>query len=379
MGGVKKLTNNKSKPEPRKRSLPAVQDVVVDLGNSIIKIMVRVKDSWQYICYPHAMRKITTFDQITARQKRGLDATIDLSMFEYEGEARIVGSNAELDADPARSGGPKYRPDYYPFLLLKGLIEAFPKGHDNLRLMALFPPGDHRHVETLMDSLGGRHVVTLVDGRKVEYRVREVFTLDEPVGGLRNYLLADDGVHWRTNTIDSRLGLCVDVGGKISNLTPFRADGFVDYDKATSVDLGIQDVMRNVSTIILNDPKNAEMLEMDRGSVLPFDSEMRRALQDKIYGMGGYDLAVADVVNEGTRELLNGLRQRLAQVGGIRPYSYIVVTGGGGGLLFYELVSQVFAPFNPQKVYLSHPHIDEMHLANVFGAAKTLNAMLAKV
>lgn len=374
MATTKRVTSKTTKPAP-----PAIQDVVVDLGNSIIKIMFRTETGWDWLTYPHAMRKVNTFDQITARQKRGMSQSIDLSTFEYNGDARIVGENAELDADQARSGGPKYHKDYYPYLFLKGMIERFPNGHDHLRVMALFPPGDHRHVETLMNSLGGRHTVTLVDGRKVEYRVREVFTLDEPVGGLRNFLLADDGVHWRTNTIDSRLGLCVDVGGKISNLTPFRADGFVDYDKATSVDLGVQDVMRNVSTMILNDPTNAEILEMERNSVLPFDHSMRYALQHKVYGMGGYDLPVADIVSESTRELLNGLRQKLGQVGGIRPYYYIVVTGGGGGLLFYELCKEVFAPFNVHKIYLSNTHVEDMHLSNVFGAAKTLNAMLAKV
>lgn len=363
-------------------SLPSTLDIVVDLGNALLKGMMHGRRN-SAITIPHAIKKVSPekFEQVVGRHQRGFQRgtkDVDVSMFGYNGEYAVVGENAEsMGEDDRRSGGPKYRQDYYPFLMLSVLLRLIPHGHENIRIMAMFPPGDYRHTDELMNSLGGKHTVERVDGSKVVYKVREVLTVDEPVAGLRNFILAENGRQFRHRNLGNGLGLCVDIGGKISSLVPFRADGYVDYNDAKTVDLGIQNVMKGVSDILLSTPDYQSFFESVRGD-LPFDEQMRECIRTGIYPTGGYELNALDAIADATATI----RQRIKNVyqqelGGARRYSYIVVTGGGGGSLFPQLVEHVLS-FNPDRVYAAATDWEQMHLANLFGADNTLMAMMVE-
>lgn len=370
----------------RKRKKEQTDDVlhiVVDLGNSLLKGMIAGRPETA-IVIPHAIKKMTEtkFQSVVSRFNngygRGGDST-EVSMFGYNGEYAMVGANAEaLGADTRRSGGPKYERDYYTFLFLAVLLRLVPQGHENIQVMAAFPPGDINHTGTLRKSLGGRHVVKRQDGSSVTYKVSYARNYDEPVGGLWNYLLAEDGEHYNGHVMAGLdgLGLCVDIGGKISSLVPFQVDGWVDYNNAYSVDLGIQDVMKQVSDILLATPEYHQRFRAVRGS-LPFDSNMRNCLKTGIYMAGGYELNALDAIADATTNLRMQLRETYEQeLGGSRAFRFVVVTGGGGGLLFSQLVEHVLN-FNEQYVHPSCGDLDRMHLSNMFGGNKLLAAMKA--
>lgn len=352
------------------------ESAVLDLGNSLLKGMIEGRlDS--ALSIPHAVKRLhlADFQQHVKRQSKGLGRGSGAHTFEYEGQGYVIGEAAEIGTDTRRTGGAKYARSYYAPLMIAILLRLYPRGHENLRIMAGFPPGDFRHVETLSTSLGGKHVVSLADGTQVVYKVRKVQTWDEPAGGLWNWLLAADGMYYQHKVNPSDLGLCVDIGGKISSLVPFRADGWIDYTSAVSIDIGIQDVMNQVSSILLATPEFDGMLGVHRGSMLPHDSAMRECLVSGIYQAGGYELNVLGAIADATQSIRTRIKEVYElNLGGSRPYRYIIVTGGGGGLMFAQLIEHVLN-FNVQKVYQSHPRLEMMHFANLLGGDKILAAM----
>lgn len=370
------------------RTVPNMQKrkkVVLDLGNNLLKGMLEGLFHTIKVI-PHAVKFLTKAEFETTRERmkngvgRGTESTT--SMFKYFKRDKatgediefycVVGQHAEANgADARRSGGPKYDPDYYPALAMAMLLHLLPEGHEDLQLVAAFPPGDVHFTSTLRASLGGRHHVTLPDGREVSYAVRAVSTFDEPVGGMWNFMLANDGIHYNKD-IPAGLGLCVDIGGKISSLVPFDSSGWVDYQRAKSVDMGIQDVMIRVSKSLLATPAYRKHFRQHRGD-LPFDESMRHCVKHGIYEVGGYELNALDAVADATSVLRNEIKQVYEYLGGARPYKYILVTGGGGGLMFEQLKEFVLN-FHPDRVYPAHTDMDQMHLANLLGGDKALAA-----
>jgi len=52
-----------------------------------------------------------------------------------------------------------------------------------------------------------------VQGRERHFRVTYTNTFDEPVGGLMNVILTEDGQHYQSTNINSGRSLVVDFGG----------------------------------------------------------------------------------------------------------------------------------------------------------------------
>jgi hypothetical protein len=357
------------------------ETVIVDLGNSLLKGMKEGIPS-SAVIVPHSLKRVTAekFRETQSRIKKGLGRGVAGSrdLFGYGDSHYVIGEMAEkMGADTRRSGGAKYTKDYYAPLLIAVLLHLYPNGYDGtLAVWAAFPPGDIRHVDTLQASLGGKHVVTLDNGQTLTFKVKKVYTYDEPVGGLWNYLLTSDGEHYRKG-VATGYGLCVDIGAKISNLVPFYSDGRVSYERAVSVDLGIHDVMQQVSDILLATPDYADYFRSQRGS-LPFDDDMRNALKYGQYPCGGYELDALGAVADATTNLRMQIKQVYEQqLGGARAYKFIVITGGGGGLMFSQMVEHVLN-FAPDRVYPAADNLDMMHLANLFGGDKAWAAMQAQ-
>lgn len=357
-------------------------DIVVDLGNSLLKGMFQGRRN-SAIVVPHAVRKVSpqVFDSILSRHKLGYQRGIkdvDVNMFVYDGQAVVVGENAEDSHDDIRVGAPKYRKDYYPYLLMAILLRLVPHGHDNIRIMGMFPPGDSRFIDTLIESLGGKHVVTRVDGSEVIYKVRAVNVIDEPVAGIRCFQIAENGRYFRNRNVGSGLGLGIDIGGKLSSIVPYRADGYVDYDHAVTFDIGIQDVMRNVSDLLLATPEYQPYFDTYRGSVLPFDEGMRAAIRTGIYVWGGYEIDVLWAIADATESIRNRVKDEIdRQYGGVGRFRYSSVSGGGGGALYEQIVEHVLAmPSNVIYRAIDNPEL--MHFANMFGADAMLAAMLSE-
>lgn len=377
------------------RSVPNVQKrrrVVLDLGNALLKGLIEgLLHTVKTI--PHAVKFLTKreYEATQERMSNGVGRGTESgsSLFHYQKTHKttdidgkkievpvsfycVVGEFAEdSGAKTWRSGGPKYDVDYYPALAMAMLIHLLPDGCEDLELVAAFPPDDVRFTPILRAALGGRHIITFPDGRQVSYAVRSVKNFDEPVGGMWNFMFAPNGVNYNKD-IPSGMGLCVDIGGKLTTLTRFNSSGWVDYSTSRTLDMGIHDVFRSISRSLLADSKNARYFREQRGD-LPFDQTMRECLRTGIYEAAGHEINALDAVADGTTMLRNEIKQTYDLLGGARPYKFILVSGGGGGSMIDQLTEHVLN-FNPRRVYQAHEDRDMMHLACVLGGDKGLAA-----
>lgn len=381
---------NMQRKRPSKIPEDIISEIAKDNGNSLVK-MGRLREEKSFISAPHAVKELTEagFYNYAGRAAQGFNRGANGAVFKYQKFASVndnegsepryfvVGQAAETIGELTRNtGGAKYEQGYYMALTLTNLLTLHPEGHDNLHILAGMPPSDYRHKETMMKALGGIHRVEYPSGEVVWFYVRSVKHYDEPVGGAWNFLLANNSLAYRDGIDMDGLGLIVDIGGRISSLVPFNATGFIDYENAKSIDLGIQHVMNAVSDHLLTDSAYSKYFQYVRGD-LPHDASMRHALQTGIYEVAGYEISALDAVADATEQIRGEIRRVYNQdLGGARAYKYIVVTGGGGGLLYQQLVEHVLA-FNPDKVHLSHNKPESQHLANVLGARKMWLGWLA--
>lgn len=104
------------------------------------------------------------------------------------------------------------------------------------------PPGDVNFRQDLMKSvIGNWHIET--DGSDCHFRVTYANTCDEPVGGLMNVLLTEDGQHYQRSNLNGGRSLVIDIGGFTTDYIAVNPRGEVDYSLARSVPIGVQNVI----------------------------------------------------------------------------------------------------------------------------------------
>ena len=84
----------------------------------------------------------------------------------------------------------------------------------------------HRH--DLMESVVGNCHVE-IRGKERHFRVSYANTFDEPVGGLMNVILTEDGQHYQYTHINSSRALVIDIGGLTTDWPAVNPGGEIDY------------------------------------------------------------------------------------------------------------------------------------------------------
>lgn len=82
-----------------------------------------------------------------------------------------------------------------------------------------------------------------VKGKERHFRVSYANTFDEPVGGLMNVHLTEDGEHYQYTGINDGRVLVIDIGGYTTDWLAVNPGGEVDNSLARSVPIGIQSVI----------------------------------------------------------------------------------------------------------------------------------------
>lgn len=377
---------NQTPISPLTSAAPNVMPVAVacDLGNAIAKmVVVKANGYGKYVTYPHAILDIQEHDFENMRlrtqvRRKGIEDTFFYHRTYKNRDTNekgdidkyvIVGSNAgDQGFISRRSGSLKYEPAYYGAYAMRGLLELFPKGHPNVHLLAMFPPGDIAYVQSLKDALGGTHHIVTTDGSEVKYTIRSVRVVDEPVGGLMHRLIGVDGDFYNDTGITGRRILVIDIGGQVSSMTPATNEGDVNYNRARSFGIGILDVEKTFED-------NLRTMNREFRTVrLLGQEQIREALVTGEWSGGGGKIDVSPVVDKACSQILNKVHDLYEnEMGGALTYDHILVTGGGGALLFNRLRDEVL---NHKSVVLVDVKTEEMHLANVRGAAKMFYATL---
>jgi len=332
--------------------------MVIDTGNSIIKAKIARRDRSE-IVFPHAIRQLSEseYEKILSRVKFNGNTQ---DYFRVNGKPYVVGESAEHHGIIAqRTGTARYTKDYCGVLAAISLSKLYGRGRE-VSVFASHPPGDVNYREDLMESIIGEWEIETGQA-SANFRVIYVNTFDEPVGGLMNVLLTEDGHHYQYPQIGDGRSLVIDVGGFTTDFLAVNQGGGVDYALARSVPLGIQTVISD-----FEENFRANNLEIVKDTpVLPPD-RVRKAIATGVFEGGGRKHPCEQDVEEATSLFLNRFSdtyQRLA--GGALSWDSIILTGGGSALLHHKLVPTL----KHNNVILADIK-ESLHLANVRGGLK---------
>jgi hypothetical protein len=276
------------------------------------------------------------------------------------GQPYVIGESAERHGIlTQRSGAARYTRDYYGVLAASALGRLYERGGE-VKIFGSHAPGDVKYREDLMRSAIGEWEVE-IDRKEKKFKVVYVNTFDEPVGGLMNVLLTEDGQHYQYTDIHGGRSLVIDIGGFTTDWVAVNPGGEVDYSLARSVLIGIQQVITDFTDTFrsnhLDVVKNTPTLPLAR---------VRQAMISGVFEGGGRKYPCKTELEEASNRLLNQIQdtyQRIA--GGALNWDTVILTGGGSGLLYTELIR-----------LLDHDHIvladklEHLHLANMRGGMK---------
>lgn len=361
------------------KSLQPIVDWVLDCGNTDMKDML-VGGFGKEDIIPHAFQapNAATYGAKVQRAKYQNGSARNSAIFEKNGVGYVIGGAAQESGQVKRvTGAAKYEAGYFDVLVSAKLLRRFPQGHNNIRLAIAHPSDAIAYVERLMDLVGGVHKVTTITSEEVKFVIREVVPWDEPAGGLMRFMTLPGQEY---NPHDIRVGhrlLVIDIGGKISSMTTvIMGDGYsVEpmYDAAISpvFDIGIQDV--------------ADLLKEELRSLYPAEFQDMRAIPFNILeeALRTNIATLSNVPFKCEQAVLNAIAPILDRIQGYyknnmasgRNFNHIVVTGGGGGLLFPYLASKETGILNHRFVHLADMP-ERIQLANLRGGAEAFKVWL---
>jgi hypothetical protein len=221
-------------------------------------------------------------------------------------------------------------------------------------------PGDLKFRQDLMKAVIGDWEVE-INKQVSRFQVSYANTFDEPVGGLMNVLLTEDGQHYLHSDLNGGRSLVIDIGGFTTDWLAVNPGGEVDYTLARSIPMGIQNVLAD-----FEESFRANNLEAVKSTPILPPERLRKAISTGVYEGGGRKYPCEKEVKEATNLLLNRFADTYQRVaGGALGWDAIILTGGGSALLYQRLLPIL----NHAKVILAD-EIECLHLANVRGGLK---------
>jgi hypothetical protein len=332
--------------------------MILDAGNSIIKAKIARRELGE-LAFPHALQPLTENEYKTIMSRAGKNTPL-LDYVRVNGQPYVIGESAERHGlVTQRNGASRYTRDYYGVLAAAALGRLYERGGE-VKVFGSHPPGDVKFRQDLMEAVVGDWTVE-ISGSESKFRVSYANTFDEPVGGLMNVLLTEDGQHYQHSELNGGRSLVIDIGGFTTDWIAVNPGGEVDYSLARSVPLGIQSVITDFEESFkannLKAVKTTSVLQPER---------VRKAILTGVFEGGGRKYPCEKEVQEATNLLLNrvaDMYQRIA--GGALGWDAIILTGGGSGLLFKRLLPML----NHDRVILAED-LEHIHLANVRGGLK---------
>lgn len=262
-------------------------------------------------------------------------------------------------------GAARYRREYYGVLLAYALAQGFKKSVRNVQLLATHAPVDITYTRNLKASAAGDWFVECEHGA-LEFNVRDVQTIDEPLAGYSHYVFTERGVERKKNPLANVTTLVIDVGGYTTDVIAVDPGGQIDLLSGQSTRTGVIDLLEGFEQSLR--AENSTLFQ-DTG-----DIDVRRlegALLSGVFKFGKVSLDCQRIAGEAIYSLVNDVVQVINRAGGIANYEVMLLTGGGAALIYDMLVDAM-----PRAdFYLAEPNRELMKFANVFGGAKVMNLL----
>jgi len=109
-----------------------------------------------------------------------------------------------------RTGTARYSRDYYGDFAAAALGRLYVRSRE-VSVFGSHSPGEVNLRQDLMEAVVGDWYFEL-KGKELHCRVSYANTFDEPVGGLMNVLLIEDGQHYQHTGINDGRSLVIDIG-----------------------------------------------------------------------------------------------------------------------------------------------------------------------
>jgi hypothetical protein len=332
--------------------------LVLDAGNSVIKAKIARRERGE-LAFPRALKPLTEAEYASILSRSGMQSTLQ-DYVRVNGQPYVIGNSAERHGvHSQRTGSSRYTREYYSIFAATVIGRLYEKGME-ISIFGSHPPGDSIFRDDLMKSVIGDWVVE-TGGHERRFRVTYANTFDEPVGGLMNVLLTEDGQHYQHTELNSGRSLVIDIGGFTTDWIAVNPGGEVDYSLARSVPLGIQNVVADFEASF-----RANNLQAVKDTPVLPPERIRRAILTGVFEGAGRRYPCEKEVKEATIMVLNRIAdmyQRIA--GGAMSWDSIILTGGGSGLLYKRLLPIL----NHERVILADD-LESIHLANVKGGLK---------
>jgi hypothetical protein len=350
---------------------------VIDAGNSLLKDMILGALGKEGVM-SHALQQLApaSYSAMVHRAKYQPQTTRNSAVFEKGGLPYVVGDQAQISGTVKRvTGAGKYVKGYWDIIVNAMMLRRWPQGHNNLIVAIAHPPDAIPYVDQMMDLIGGKHVVTNVEGKEITFVVRECVPFDEPAGGLLRFMSLPGQEYNPHNITPGQRLLVSDIGGKISSLTPvIVSDGYrlePLYENAAVFDLGIQ----NVIDTLKSELKSLYPDQFKGMRTIP-DNMLQEGLRTKKITLSNEPFDVEQGVLNSVARLLDELQLVYHDnMAGGRNFNHIIVSGGGGGLLFDYLANAKDGIFQHRYVHMAD-FAENIHLANLRGGAEAFKVWI---
>lgn len=261
-----------------------------------------------------------------ANSKTSGGTVLNVLMGEPAGDSRVTGIEKFTGED------------YFETIMLGMFLRRYPMGNKNIHLAIAFPyiAGAVYRQQLIDRIVGVTYIVETVTGEYVEFRIKSSTPADESIGGIFRWLQNVDGVTSRTIEDGQRI-LVADIGAKISHFVPVRVERGgrlqIDYQTATGFDVGIHDVFNLlIAELRMRFPRDFSM------RVIPLEM-LEEALLTETIHVSGIPVKVTPAVNAAVDSIIRRIEMiYVDKFGKGRGYNNIVVTGGGGGVLYQHLL-----------------------------------------
>jgi len=334
-----------------------MQYIALDVGNYSIKAKSEGKESM----FRHAIKELggREYNQAVTRDTSQSDVYI------VNGTPFAVGDTAIRHGFASRkSGAARYDPTYYGVFAAIALFKSYDRNMQNLLLYGSHAPQDVEYRQDIIASAQGQWSVEC-NGVERVFNVVQVNCIDEPVGGVRNRLINDDGTMTARSAIKNGETIVIDIGGFTTDIIVLE-DGKPDYLSAQSDEIGIHMVVQDFEKELRanNRTKMKRVKRLD-------NRRLHEAIRTGVFDGGGLgDISCHMEADHACNVIVSQIRDLFDQYNGMAAHN-IVITGGGAGLLESRLRDSLGHP----NVLLADAKRDEVHMANVRGAMKTLKML----
>lgn len=338
-------------------------ELIFDFGNALGKWFVPRTNVYGSFIHSIARLSDNEWSTIVGRGKP------PEGLVKVNGIPYAIGSAARRHTTQERpKGAARYRDTYYGVAMAYTLSEALQQNDGRVSLFASHAPIDITYARNLSLAAQGIWDVESRFGH-LSFKVNDVMTFDEPLGGYGHFTLTEKGEERRNNPLFDKTTLVLDIGGYTVDVVAVDPGGEIDLMSAHSTRTGIINLTQGFESELRS---NNATLFQDSG-----DLDIRRIENAILTGSYKFGKIEIDCRHE-AMAAINGLVYDVAQVinaaGGVANYDVMLVTGGGSALIYDALAESM-----PRIDFvMAERNRDLMKYANVFGGGK-LSALLRRM